>query len=113
MSLQESYDRDRRRRPASLYAGEYSASGSGSGSARIMHGSNAEYVIIAAGQWFGGGSTSAGLSVTAYAYSGATSVAAEEEYDPAFVAKVLAADAAPVEARFDNVVDLMDWLERD
>jgi hypothetical protein len=36
-----------------------------------------------------------------------------EEYDPDFVARVLRADAAPNEATFDNVVDLLDWLERD
>jgi len=37
----------------------------------------------------------------------------EEEYDPAFVAEILAADAAPNEATFDNVVDMLEWLERD
>jgi hypothetical protein len=35
------------------------------------------------------------------------------EYDPAFVARVLKADAAPTEATFDNVIDMLDWLERD
>jgi hypothetical protein len=34
-------------------------------------------------------------------------------YDSAFVAEILAADAAPEEVGFDNVVDLLDWLNRD
>ena len=44
---------------------------------------------------------------------GGTYYAGASEYDPAFVNRVLRADAAPVEATFDNVVDLLDWLERD
>ena len=36
----------------------------------------------------------------------------EGEYDPAFVARVLKADSEPMRT-FDNVVDLMDWLDRD
>jgi hypothetical protein len=35
------------------------------------------------------------------------------DYDSDFVARVLQADAAPIEATFDNVVDMLDWLERD
>lgn len=38
----------------------------------------------------------------------------QEEYNPAFVAEILAADAAPPEEPgFNNVVDLLDWLNRD
>jgi hypothetical protein len=37
----------------------------------------------------------------------------ETNYDPAFVDLVLQADAAPIEATFDNVIDLLEWLERD
>jgi hypothetical protein len=48
----------------------------------------------------------ASVSVITYATTG-------EVYDPDFVARVLAADAAPIAATFDNVVDLLDWLERD
>lgn len=48
-----------------------------------------------------------GVSLGGVYYVGAS------EYDPAFVERVLRADAAPSEASFDNVVDLMDWLERD
>jgi hypothetical protein len=37
----------------------------------------------------------------------------DNDYDPAFVESILQADAAPVEATFDNVTDMLDWLERD
>jgi hypothetical protein len=37
----------------------------------------------------------------------------QDVYDPAFVTDILAADAAPAEEGFDNVVDLLDWLNRD
>ena len=36
-----------------------------------------------------------------------------EEYDPDFVASILRADAEPPEARFNNVVDMLNWLNRD
>ena len=35
------------------------------------------------------------------------------DYDPFFVARVRAADAAPPAAKFNNVVDMLDWLDRD
>lgn len=35
------------------------------------------------------------------------------DYDPGFVASILQADAAPPEASFNNVVDMLDWLNRD
>jgi hypothetical protein len=34
-------------------------------------------------------------------------------YDPDFVASILHADAAPPEATFTNVVDMLEWLNRD
>jgi hypothetical protein len=115
MSLQEAPD-DRRRPKRQIRSfvqagGEYMVSGSAF--ARIVHGSNAEVLYTAVGQWLGGGSTSVGHSVTAYAYSGQAAPVMGEEYDPAFVAKILAADAEPEEEGFDNVVDLLDWLNRD
>lgn len=33
-----------------------------------------------------------------------------EKIDDDFVAEVLAADAAPPEAEFDNVADMLEWL---
>ena len=50
---------------------------------------------------------SVNVSVGGVYYTGAS------DYDPDFVERVLKADAAPVEATFDNVVDMLDWLERD
>lgn len=38
---------------------------------------------------------------------------ARDEYDPDLVAALLKADAAPPAAVFDNVIDMMEWLERD
>jgi hypothetical protein len=35
------------------------------------------------------------------------------DYDPDFVASILHADAAAPEASFNNVVDMLDWLNRD
>lgn len=35
------------------------------------------------------------------------------EYDQQFANTILAADAAAPEGSFDNVIDLMDWLDRD
>ena len=36
-----------------------------------------------------------------------------EQYDPDFVAGILRADAEPPEAQFNNVVDMLNWLNRD
>jgi len=33
-------------------------------------------------------------------------------YDPVFVESVLQADAGPVEATFNNVTDMLSWLEK-
>jgi hypothetical protein len=35
------------------------------------------------------------------------------DYDPDFVASILQADAAAPEASFNNVVDMLDWLNRE
>src|ERR1700730_14520020 len=39
--------------------------------------------------------------------------AGASDYDPNFVASILQADAAAPEASFNNVVDMLDWLNRD
>jgi hypothetical protein len=41
---------------------------------------------------------------------GATYVVGAGDYDPEFVQSILQADAAAPEARFNNVVDMLDWL---
>jgi len=38
---------------------------------------------------------------------------ASHKYDPDFVASILQADAAPPEVSFNNVVDMLEWLNRD
>jgi hypothetical protein len=86
---------------------------SGAAGSRILNGSNAEYVIGGGYQWLGGGSTSAGQAVTVVAYSGITQAPEVEEYDPAFVTRILDAAAQPPEAKFNNVVDMLNWLNRD
>jgi hypothetical protein len=48
-----------------------------------------------------------GASLGAVYYAGAS------DYDPDFVTSILQADAAAPEASFDNVVDMLDWLNRD
>lgn len=114
MSLQDATDGHRSRRRSqrrwlpNIRTGEYAVSGSDI--ARIERGSTAEHVIFGC---LGGGSTSVGHSMAVYTYSGTTVTVTEEEYDPAFVAEILAADAAPPEASFNNVVDMLDWLNRD
>jgi hypothetical protein len=37
----------------------------------------------------------------------------EQQYDPEFVRKIREADAKPPVAKFTNVVDMMEWLDRD
>lgn len=44
---------------------------------------------------------------------GGTYFAGAHEYDPDFVDSILKADAAPPEARFNNVVDMLGWLNRE
>ncbi len=41
---------------------------------------------------------------------GGTYVVSSSDYDPDFVKSILDADRAPPEARFNNVVDMLDWL---
>jgi hypothetical protein len=48
-----------------------------------------------------------GLSFFTISYAGVAN------YNADFVAELLAADAAEPEATFDNVVDMLDWLNRD
>jgi hypothetical protein len=40
-------------------------------------------------------------------------VTSDSGYDADFVADILKADAAEPEASFDNVVDMLDWLNRE
>jgi hypothetical protein len=79
---------------------------------RAVSGTSSQNVVQ---QWHGGGSTSVSYGVLTYTYSGpAPAIVKEEEYNPELVAEILAADALPPEEpSFDNVVDLLEWLNRD
>ncbi len=44
---------------------------------------------------------------------GGTYFAGASGYDPDFVTGILQADAAAPEANFNNVVDMLDWLNRE
>lgn len=43
---------------------------------------------------------------------GQFSVHKDRDYDPTFVSDVLRADSRTPEASFDNVIDMLDWLNR-
>lgn len=109
MSLQEAII-DRRRRRTLAFSG-YTISASDL--SVVVNGISAEHILCGDGQWLGGGSTSVGQGVTISYYSGSPEVMADDEYDPAFVAKILDVAAKPPEAKFNNVVDMLEWLNRD
>ncbi|MGV7219697.1 hypothetical protein [Bradyrhizobium sp. UFLA05-112] len=53
------------------------------------------------------------ISNVTLGFSFAIHTAGGSVYDSDFVADILAADAAEPEASFDNVVDMLEWLNRD
>jgi len=75
----------------------------GFGGARIVTSSTT--AVVADFGWSSNATT--GISFGGVYYTDAN------EYDPDFVASILQADAASPEASFDNVVDMLDWLNRD
>jgi hypothetical protein len=79
---------------------------SGSDGSVIVYGTAGAGMQVRGLEWTSTNNASIGVSV------GGVYLTASD-YDPAFVERVLKADTAPVEATFDNVVDLLDWLERD
>src|ERR1700685_2018780 len=108
MSLQDvEYIKSRRRWQANLTV-------SGLGGSRLLNGSNAEYVSAGSHQWLGGGSASAGEGrVVTFSYSGNPPLVEEAaDYNADLVAEILRADAAQPETSFNNVVDMLDWLNR-
>lgn len=58
--------------------------------------------------WFSNATVGASLGGLYYAV-----YADPEEYNPDLVADILRADAEPPEAQFNNVVDMLNWLNRD
>jgi hypothetical protein len=53
------------------------------------------------------------LSSNANAGFSICTISSVTNYDSSFVSEMLAADAAEPEATFDNVVDMLDWLNRE
>jgi hypothetical protein len=80
---------------------------SGSEGSLILYGVAGAGMQVSGLEWTSTNNASIGVSLGGVYFAGSS------DYDPAFVERVLNADTAPVEARFDNVVDLLDWLERD
>lgn len=82
---------------------------------RIINGASSDYAGCVMREWQTVGSTTMTAGTTVgYTYSGTAAVFAKEgEYDPAFVARVLTRAQQPPEAKFDNVVDMLEWLNRD
>jgi hypothetical protein len=81
---------------------------SGNAGARIINGSNAEYTIV--GNLIGFGAT----VVPEYeVVCMGTFVASSDNYQPEMVERLLRLDAEAPEAKFNNVIDMMDWLDRD
>jgi hypothetical protein len=61
--------------------------------------------FLVGSSWFSNVPT--GMSFGCLSYAGAS------DYDSEFVSSILQADAAAPEASFNNVVDMLDWLNRD
>ncbi len=59
------------------------------------------------------GGTNSFSNVTTGVSLGGIYFAGTHDYDPDFVSSILQADAADPEASFNNVVDMLDWLNRE
>jgi hypothetical protein len=103
MSLQEIGERERPHKPRSVW-NLYQAV---AGCPRIVTGLSASTRKIVTGFDWSSSNATTGISLGGEYYVGAS------DYDPDFVASILQADSAPPEASFNNVVDMLDWLNRD
>jgi hypothetical protein len=74
--------------------------------ARIVTGLSNSTGMIVQGSYCSSNAT-IGVTLGGVYHAGAS------EYDSDFVSSILCADAAPPEASFNNVVDMLDWLNRD
>jgi hypothetical protein len=78
----------------------------GFGGARIVTMlSGGKYALVVGSGW--SSNATIGLSLGGEYY------ASTADYDPDFVTSILQADAAAPEASFNNVVDMLEWLNRD
>jgi hypothetical protein len=115
MSLQEVLDERRNWGPAGRATGAQhvfrtGVTVSGAGGSRIANSSSSAATTSSTDMSASGMSTTMS---TEYAVVYTEAASSARDYDPAFVASVLRADAAPPEAAFNNVVDMLDWLNRD
>jgi hypothetical protein len=90
-----------------MYPVTETISASGATGATMVNDVIAGMGMNAIGMSYWSSNASVGVSFGGMYYLGAS------DYDPDLVERVLRADAAPAEAAFDNVVDMLDWLERD
>jgi hypothetical protein len=84
---------------------------SGTEGSRIVNSSSATFIILSDIVAPGMGTTIA--QEYQIAYTSCTSWASDNEYEPEMVARLLRLDTEAPEAKFNNVVDMMDWLDRD
>ena len=104
MALQELV-RERQPQAAALRAIPITKTVSGSEGARIIKGATGSfgpsrtYTFVS--------NATADVSMVVVYFAGVN------DYDPEFVTSILQADAAAPEASFDNVVDMLDWLNRE
>lgn len=107
MSIQEAaYDEQRGQYPAMHHVYPVSQTISGTAGARIAYGSNVNVTTVG---WVALVST----ANQEYQLVGVAPTPVTEEYVPEMVSLLLRLDKAPPEAKFNNVVDMMDWLDRD
>ncbi len=107
MSLQAA-ERERTSRAPSWHVAPITKTVSGFEGARIvtaLSGGGGISAVAEGSAW--SSNATIGASLVGVYYAGAS------DYDPEFVASILQADAAAPEASFNNVVDMLDWLNRE
>ena len=104
MALQELV-RERYPQAAAFRAVPITKTVSGSDGARIIKGSTGSFDPSRTYAFVSNATVDVSLVVVYYA--------GINDYDPEFVTSILQADAAAPEASFNNVVDMLDWLNRE
>jgi hypothetical protein len=105
MSLQ-AVERERTSRDPRWHVAPITKTVSGFEGARIVTALSGGVSAVVKGSAWSSNAT-IGTSFVGVYYAGAS------DYDPEFVASILQADAAAPEASFNNVVDMLEWLNRD
>jgi hypothetical protein len=79
---------------------------SGDEGSLISYGSNADFISVV-------GATTTSTAGGAYWIVETAVILSTQEYDHGLVTIILDADSKPPEAKFTNVIDMMNWLDRD